>query len=415
MGFWRRLFGIENRAEAVQTEKTDTLLEAIFGETSEITRETALQIPTISGGVDLIGNIIAGTPIKLFREVDGKAEEIKDDPRVRILNDETGDTLNANEFWRAITRDYFLGKGGYAYIEKRRGKFAALYYVDEKDIAFQKNSDPIHKDFKVLVNGQSYEPYSFLRILRNTRDGAEGTPITRENSKLIEAAYANIVLERNIAKRGGNKRGYLKSPRRLTQEAIDTLRNAFGRLYSNSESAGDSFVVLNEGVDFQEATNTSVEMQMNETKITNANEFARIFHIPADVISGKATAADTASLAKLAAIPLMVTIQCALNSCFLLEREKQEFYFAFDTKELLKGDMQSRFAAYKDALDANFMQIDEVRYAEDMEPLGLNWIKLGLKDVLYDPKTKSVYTPNTNQVSNMQIGAMPEGGETNEN
>ena len=100
MGFWRRLFGIENRAEAVQTEKTDTLLEAIFGETSEITRETALQIPTISGGVDLIGNIIAGTPIKLFREVDGKAEEIKDDPRVRILNDETGDTLNANEFWR---------------------------------------------------------------------------------------------------------------------------------------------------------------------------------------------------------------------------------------------------------------------------------------------------------------------------
>ena len=111
MGFWRRLFGIENRAEAVQTEKTDTLLEAIFGETSEITRETALQIPTISGGVDLIGNIIAGTPIKLFREVDGKAEEIKDDPRVRILNDETGDTLNANEFWRAITRDYFLGKG----------------------------------------------------------------------------------------------------------------------------------------------------------------------------------------------------------------------------------------------------------------------------------------------------------------
>ena len=126
MGFWRRLFGIENRAEAVQTEKTDTLLEAIFGGTSEITRETALQIPTISGGVDLIGNIIAGTPIKLFREVDGKAEEIKDDPRVRILNDETGDTLNANEFWRAITRDYFLGKGGYAYIEKKRGRLAAL-------------------------------------------------------------------------------------------------------------------------------------------------------------------------------------------------------------------------------------------------------------------------------------------------
>lgn len=41
------------------------------------------------------------------------------------------------------------------------------------------------------------------------------------------------------------------------------------------------------------------------------------------------------------------------------------------------------------------MQIDEVRYAEDMEPLGLDWIRLGLQDVLYDPKTPEVFTPNT--------------------
>ncbi len=47
------------------------------------------------------------------------------------------------------------------------------------------------------------------------------------------------------------------------------------------------------------------------------------------------------------------------------------------------------------------MQIDEVRYAEDLEPLGLDWIKLGLNDVLYDPKTKTIYTPNTNQTSVM--------------
>ena len=33
--------------------------------------------------------------------------------------------------------------------------------------------------------------------------------------------------------------------------------------------------------------------------------------------------------------------------------------------------------------------------------LGLNWIKLGLEDVLYDPKTNTVYTPNTNQTAVM--------------
>lgn len=104
----------------------------------------------------------------------------------------------------------------------------------------------------------------------------------------------------------------------------------------------------------------------------------------------------------MAAIPLMVSIQCALNRDFLLEKEKGVYYWAFDTKELLKGDMKERFDAYKTALDANFMQIDEVRYAEDLEPLGLSWVKLGLQDVLYDPKTKRIYTPNTNKTSTME-------------
>ena len=109
-------------------------------------------------------------------------------------------------------------------------------------------------------------------------------------------------------------------------------------------------------------------------------------------------------LAKMAAIPLMTVIQCALNRDMLRESEKHAehpLYWAFDTKELLKGDMKTRFDAYKVALESNFMQIDEVRYQEDLAPLGLSWIRLGLQDVLYDPKTKRIYTPNTGQVSVM--------------
>lgn len=398
MGFFKRLFGLEERA-AGEVQIEDSLLKALIG-SGNVTREMALQVPTIAGAIDLIGNVVASTPIKLYREGDQKAEEIRDDPRLRILNDETGDTLDANQFWKAITRDYFLGKGGYAYIQKTRGRFSGLYYVEESRISIQKSSDPIFKDFNILVEGQSYMPFHFLKILRNTRDGASGVPITEENSKLIEAAYAAIVFERNMVRRGGSKRGYLKSEKRLVQSDLDTLRDAFARMYGGDDS--DAFVVLNAGVDFQEAANTSVEMQLNENKTTNAAEFAKLFHISTDAISGKAGENDTASLAKLAAIPLMTTIQCALNKDFLLEKEKGKLYFAFDTKELLKGDMKSRFDAYKTALDANFMQIDEVRFAEDMEPLGLNWIRIGLDDVLYDPKTGSIYTPNTDRLSTMQ-------------
>lgn len=403
MGFFNRRRQ-EIRAAPGEVQYEDQLLRALLGG-GEVTKEMALQVPTVAGGIDLIASIIASTPIKLYRDNGGKAEVITNDPRLKLLNDETGDTLNANEFWKAITRDYFLGKGGYAYIHKVKSEFHSLHYVDETRIAIRRYTDPIFKDFDIIVQGKTFKPFDFIKILRNTKDGAEGVPITVESAKLIEVAYQSLCFELYMVKKGGNKKGFLKSEKRLDEAAMKALREAFNRMYSNSS---DNVVVLNNGLDFKESSNTSVEMQLNENKISNANEFAKIFHISADVIGGKASEDDTASLARLAAIPLMTAIQCALNKDFLLENEKGKLYWAFDTKELLKGSMKERFEAYKLALDSNFMQIDEVRYEEDMEPLGLTWIKLGLDTVLYDPKTKTIYTPNTNQASTMEEAALSE-------
>ena len=388
---------LEQRSAGGMVQADEALLSALLSEET-ITKDMALQVPSISGGIDLIAGVIAGTPIKLYREKDGKTEEIREDPRITLLNDDTGDTLNANEFWRAILRDYYLGKGGYAYINRVNGQVRSLHYVDEEQISIQKNTDPIFKQYDILVQGQRHYPFEFVRILRNSKDGMEGVPITQENSRLISVAYQSLAFERELVRKGGNKKGFLKSAKRLTQEAMDALKAAYARLYSNSS---DNVVILNDGVDFKESSNTSVEMQLNENKITNANEFAKIFHISPEVATGKASQADVASLARLAAIPLMATVQCALNRDLLLEKEKPSLYFAFDTKELLKGDMKERFDAYKTALDANLMQIDEIRFLEDLQPLGLSWIRLGLNDVLYDPRTKRIYTPNTDKVAVM--------------
>ena len=203
------------------------------------------------------------------------------------------------------------------------------------------------------------------------------------------------------------QKGSLQSNHRVDHSTMDQLREAWKNLYSSDR---ENVMILNDGIEFKECSDTSAEMQLDENKRTNASEFAKIFHISPEAISGKSE--DINSPAKLAAIPLMKSIECALNRDLLLEAEKKQYYFAYDTKELLKGEMRERFEAYKTALDANFMQIDEVRYAEDLEPLGLTWIKLGLQDVLYDPKTRQIYTPNTNQTSAVgPAGRAPEDAQ----
>ena len=392
MGFFDRFRRTENRADGF-VEVDDPLLRALVGGGGEATRDMALQVPAISGGIDLIANVIAGTPIVLYQEKDGKAEPVKGDRRVFLLNDEPEENMNANQWWHAMIEDYFLTKGGYAWIEKARGEIRALHYVKSEDVSIIRREDPLRKDFDIQVAGQIFQPMHFLRILRKSRDGAEGMPITRENSQLINVANQALKLELAMSKRGGNKKGFLKSENKLTKEAMDDLKDAWKDLYSTGEN---NAMVLNKGLDFMEVSETSVEMQLNENKKANANEFAKLFHISPETASGKTT--DLEGLAKLAAIPVMKAIECALNQALLREKEKGSLYWAFDTKELLKGSLRERMEAYKLAVDANIMQIDEIRFEEDLPALGLNWIKLGLEDVLYDPKTNTVYTPNTNQL-----------------
>lgn len=294
-------------------------MKALLDKTT-VTKEIALQIPTVASAIDLLSNIVASTPIKLYELRGGKVEEITNDTRIALLNDDTGDTLNAHDFWRAILSDYYLGKGGYAYINKKRGQFVSLHYVDETFVTPVVSVDHIFKDYDLLVDGKTYRPYDFLKILRNSKDGASGIGITQENSELLNVAYQTLVFESALVKKGGNKKGFLKSAKKLSDQAMEVLKAAWKRLYSNNE---ENMIVLNDGVEFQESSNTSVEMQLNENKVTNSDELCKLFHISAKVIRGEATDADMQSVAKLAAIPLMKVIECALNRDLLLEKRKR--------------------------------------------------------------------------------------------
>ena len=375
-----------------------------------ITRDMALNIPTLAGCVELISNTVASLPIKLYQELDGKVNEIKDDIRLKLLNDDTGDTLDAFQFKKAMVQDYLLMGNGYAYINREKGNFESLHYVKQENVSININADPIFKQYDILVNGQTYKSYEFIKLLRNSRDGAIGTGIVESNTILLAVAYNSLDYENILAKTGGNKKGFIKALSKLTDEAIAQLKEQWNRMYSkNSENC----VVLNNGLEFQESSSTPTELQMNENKISNGNEICKILNVPPSMITGdgKANESDYEKFVKMSILPILNAFISALNRDFLLDKEKKSFYFAFDIKELLKGDILKRFQAYEIALKNGFLGVNEVRYEEDkLEIEAFNdVIKLGLSDVLYNTKTGDIYTPNTDKSSNMK------GGENIEN
>lgn len=376
----------------------DVLLQAILnGET--ITREKAMTLPAVAGAVDFISNMIASTPVKLYKYKQGKVESLSNDQRVKLLNGDTGDTLDAFQLKKAMVEDYLLGKGGYAYIRKKRNEVTGLFYVEDIYITIMKNYKPIFKDYVILVEGQEYKPFEFLKLLRKTKDGASGVGITVELSKALETAYQTLLYQLGLVKSGGNKKGFLKSNRRLGQEEIDVLKKAWQNLYANSEN---NVVVLNNGLEFQEASNSSVEMQLNESKKTLREEINNIFHIKNDFY-------DTF---KEAIYPIVKAFETALNRDLLLEKEKKNHFFEFDVKEIIKANLKERYEAYKLAKETGFMTFNEIRRAENMEYIeGLDTVNVGLGAVLYDVNTHTYYTPNTDSTAEINTEKLIEDKE----
>lgn len=379
---WFNFFNKRSDTENNNMIADDVLLKAfIDGET--ITREKALTLPIVSGAVDFICNTVASIPIKLYKHKHGKVEEQENDTRTRFLNDDTGDTLDGFQFKKALVEDYLLGKGGYAYIQRYRNDVTGIYYVQDSNISILKNSDPIHKNYSIMVSGKEYKPYEFIKLLRNTKDGASGTGLTVEVSKALETAYRTLLYQLSLVKSGGNKKGFLKSQRKLGQDEINVLKQAWNSLYANNE---ENVVVLNNGLEFQESSNSSVEMQLNESKKTLVNEINSIFHIHDDF--------DLTF--KNAIYPILKAFETALNRDLLLEKEKKNMSFEFDVKEITRANIKERYEAYKLAKETGFMTLNEIREAENMEFIeGLDVINVGLSAVLYDTKIQKYYTPNT--------------------
>lgn len=406
---WFNRKKVEERADQELTG--EALLSALLGNI-EMTRDKALEIPAIKSSIERIANTISSLPIKLYKNENGEIVEIKSDKRLYLLNNDSGDKLTANQMWKATIADYFLGKGGYIYINKTGTTYNSLHYVDESKISITESTDPIIKSNSILIQGKEYYDFELLKILRNTKNGVSGKSIIDENKLALSVGYFMFQYEESALRKGGGRKGYLESERELSEPAMEALKTAFRNLYSNNNE--EKVVVLNKGLHFQEASNNAVDMQLNQNKESNTIQLSMLLNVPSTVLKGNATREERDDFIDSAVMPVINEIESSLDRDLLTEKEKElGYYWAYDTKELNRGNIKERYDAYAVALEKNFLQIDEVRKQEDLPPLGFNWVTLGLQNVLLNPDTMEVYTPNTGQWQKLD-GQTMKGGEKNE-
>lgn len=399
---------VEERSEAVTFD--EVLLKAIMNKGS-VSLDEAMEIPSFAGCVNKICDTISIIPIKLYQKTGEGVEEVEDD-RVALLNIDTGDTLNGADFKKALVRDYLTAKGGYAFINKSGNKFLSLNYVEADKVAFYEGVDPVFKDYKITVNGKIYDGYQFVKVCRNTKNGYKGTSIVEEANLALTVAYTSLKFEGKLVKRGGNKKGFLESEKKLDNDAITALKEGFNKMYSDDN---ENAIVLNNGVKFHESSDSSVQMQLNENKAANGIEICKLFNMPPEILAGKATEEHKKQYIQFCIIPILEVLVQSLNKDLLLEKEKDKKYFDYDVSELTKADIKTRYEAYAIGYKNRFLQISEIREMENLPDLDIPFFMIGLNDVLYDPESGDIFIPNMNQFANVKDPSKYPAREGNSN
>lgn len=372
------IFSWFTRDKEEEEKEKVTLFEEVFGYASDkVTIEDALQIPIVNACVSRVSDVIASTDLRLYKKTDKGREEVENDNRVKILNTKVDNGLiNSFELKKLIVRDYFLKGHCYFYIKRSGNKVEDIAYLD--NVSISSNSDPFNKLFTIHAYDKTLRPHDTLRITRNTKDGMRGKSIIDETGLHFLLIIKTMERLLTDAKRGFLPKGMFKMEKNIRD--LDAVREDVRKMLSDKNSG---YIFLNSSISYEPLEKKKDAENEAKANASELNKIAAMFGVPVSIINGGANEEDKFNFINFTILPLLATIEASLNRDLLLEREQGKYYFAFDTKELLKGNLKERFEAYQIAIKNNIMSMDEVRDIENMPRLNLGFYKFNIADAMY--------------------------------
>ncbi|MDF0727253.1 phage portal protein [Cytobacillus sp. S13-E01] len=395
--------------------------------------DNVLKIPTVSACVDLITGSIAQMPVYLYKQnANGSIEKVED-KRVSLLNHENeAEVMSAIDFKKLMVTDYLLRGQAFAYLGKQTetidvgGSLEEIEELVELNHQPAKNIqvEPLHdgikyvgaKYTKTTMTGKlikrtrktEFSQDQLLRVLNNPINAFEGVGVLKRGKDVFEQALAEMEYTKALYNNGAMPKGILKTSGRLSQPAIDRLRDSWSSMYAGVKSSAKT-IILEEGMDYQALSMKPNEIQISETSKETESKICKLFNVPESMISSSANKYNSIGQNQLHFLkhtlaPIITSFEGAFDRQLLTEQEKREgYYFRFDTSELLRATEKERVEAIGEGLAKGIYTINEARQKLDLPDIDEDMFMWGLQTVLYNPKTGEMKVPNM------------DGGNKNEN
>lgn len=388
-GMWREFRELVTGefAGGTLTQPNASFLQA-FGAMSSsgvtMSERIAEGLPAIYACVHVISETVGQLPLKLHRRLPqgGKSPDT-DHPLYSILHDLPNPEMTAYQFREMVTRHLAIWGRAYAEVQRNgRGEVVALWPLHPSRMFVGRN-ELNQKTFKYWMGKGEYQTWVFdpdrppiLHLHLNSDVGLDGRSplminrdslgITKATEDYTGAFFANGAVPGVVA----------TAKHRLSPAAREHIRESWLARFSGAPNS-HKLAVLEEGLTIETLGVDPDKSQLTALRSAQIEAAARIYRVPLPLIQEQTKTTTWGSgveqlmlgFVNITMMPWFIQWQQAIKRDLLSRKSFETHDPVFVINSLVRGDIEKRYEAYRKARQNGWLNGDEIRELEDLNPI----------------------------------------------
>lgn len=339
-----------------------------------VTPESSMQATAVFACVSLLSETIGSLPLMVYERLEWGKQRASEHPLYSVLHDEPNPEQSSVDFRATMMAFILLYGNSYAEIVRDgAGNVKQLWPLTPTRVQVVRN-DAGKPFYQIRLSEKEIAMLKPENVL-HVRNILGLSPIQQAREALGLSLAAEEYGARFFAN-DSRPGGILEHPGNLSPEAQARLKASFEASNRGLENR-HRVAILEEGMKWHQMGMSPEDSQFLETRKFQTNEIARIFRVPPHMIGdvsgstswGTGIEQQTMGFVTYSLRSWLVRWEQEINRKLLTAEERKQYFAEFLVDGLLRGDIKTRYDAYAIARQNGWLNGNEIRRLENMNPV----------------------------------------------
>ncbi len=332
-----------------------------------VNKNTALKLTAVYRCIATNAETVAGLPKMVIKESD--KQRMFNDPVYPLIHLQPNPLMTAFAFWETVM--VHLQTDGNAYCPIRRN---ALGYPIRLDLIEDPENVSIYErdnDLYYLYKSETYFSYDILHFKGFSMNGLKGRSPIRTAMDAIGLGLSGQTFGSDYFSKGLNQPGLIETEGSMTDDEWKAFQSHWKESYLGNS---DNVPVIEYGGKWKSLGIPLDQAQYIATREFTVEEICRIFNVPPPIVFDL----RRAHFSNIEHLDMQYAKYCIKGYAKRIEQECDVKLFPqskwgkkgvkFSLEGLLRGDLRTRTQYYRTAIVTGWMNRQQVRELENMEP-----------------------------------------------